>query len=116
MATDACVSEGLTLAPALLPTRKTVPVDLAAIPWSTPWALITEHEAAAVLHQSVKVLRRQRHEGVGPVFVKLNGITVRHKLADLEPFLEAQPRGGGRSTADGDPLRCRPGRPRKTAA
>ena len=116
MATDTCVSEVPTFAPAPLPVGKTAPVDLATIPWDIPWALLTEHEAAAVLHQSVKVLRRQRHEGVGPLFLKLNGCTVRYKLADLQAFLGAQPTGGGCTAAASTQHRRRPGRPRKTAA
>ena len=105
MNTDTCVS---TEVPALpVPARK--PVDLSTIPWGVPWALLTEHEAAAVLHQSVKVLRRQRGEGVGPRFLKVNGCTVRYKISDVQAFITAQPTGGG---AAGEPRRG-PGRPRK---
>jgi hypothetical protein len=89
-------------------------VDLGAIPWNLPWALIDEFQAAAILHQSVKVLRRQRHEGVGPRFLKLNGCTVRYKVADLQSFLDAQPTGGG--VAPGSQPRRGPGRPRNGAS
>lgn len=85
-------------------------VDLSAIPWNLPWALLDEHEAAAVLRQSVKVLRRQRHEGGGPKFLKINGCTVRYRVSDLQAFLAEQPTGGG-TAASGQ--RRGPGRPRK---
>jgi hypothetical protein len=89
-------------------------VDLSAIPWNVPWALLDEHEAAAVLRQSVKVLRRQRHEGCGPKFLKINGCTVRYRVSDLQAFLADQPTGGG--VQPGATERRGPGRPRKVNA
>jgi hypothetical protein len=114
--TNTCVSERVPEAG--LPARTAAPggrnrsVDLATIPWNVPQALLDEHETAAVLHQSVKVLRRQRSEGVGPRYIKLNGCTVRYRLADLQSFLAAQPTGGGVATE----AKRGPGRPKKTAA
>ncbi len=89
-------------------------IDLTKIPWNVPWAMLDEHEAAAVLRVSVKLLRRQRHEGVGPRFTKLNGCTVRYKLSDLQAWLESQPTGGG--AVPGTRERRGPGRPRKAVA
>lgn len=120
MNTDTCVSAGArvaTSAPATTPQRASAAgraVDLAKIPWNVPWAMLDEHEAAAVLHLSVKVLRRQRHEGVGPRFRKLNGSTVRYRVSDLQEFLDSQPCGGG--GVPGEHARRGPGRPRKDAA
>jgi hypothetical protein len=119
MNADTCVSTEpqppAAVAPAQADAKKRGrQVDLSAIPWNIPWALLDEHEAAAVLHQSVKVLRRQRHEGVGPRYTKLNGCTVRYKLADLQAWLASQPTGGG--TLPGTRERRGPGRPRKAVA
>lgn len=111
---NTCVSTEVS-APAPADARKRDrQIDLGAIPWNIPWALLDEHEAAAVLHQSVKVLRRQRHEGGGPRFTKLNGCTVRYKLADLQAWLAIQPTGGG--ALPNTCARRRPGRPRKDVA
>jgi len=115
MNTDTCVSAGVP-APIPAPATSTLrgagrAVDLATIPWDIPWAMLDEFEAAAVLHVSVKLLRRQRHEGVGPRFRKLNGASVRYRVSELQEFLDKQPSGGG-----GVPdirLRRGPGRPRK---
>ncbi len=87
-------------------------VDLTTIP-TLPWALVNEFQAAAVLALSVKTLRRQRHEGVGPKFVKLNGATVRYRVGDLQTWLAAQPTFGG--VLPGQRERMRPGRPGRPA-
>ena len=84
-------------------------VDLSSIPCSVPWALLNEHEAAAVLHLSVKVLRRQRGEGSGPRWRKLNVFSIRYRLSDLQAFIDAQPTGGA-----GTQARRGPRRPRRT--
>ena len=98
--------------PAPASRRSNRQVNLAAIPWSTPWALLDEHEAGAVLRVSVKLLRRQRCEGGGPRFLKMNGTQVRYRLADLQAFIEGQPTGGG--AVAGDHRKRSVGRPAKT--
>lgn len=89
-------------------------VDLGAIRWDLPWTLLDEYEAAAVLRQSVKLLRRWRHESIGPKFMKVNAVSVRYRVGDLQDFLAAQPTGGGRVQETG--TRRGPGRPRKSDA
>jgi hypothetical protein len=86
-------------------------VDLAAIPWACPWALIDEHQVAAVLGQAVQTLRNHRGTGNGPRFIKLNGSTVRYRIGDVQAFIEGQPSGGG--SLPGAQPRRGPGRPRK---
>lgn len=115
MNTDTCVPAGVP-APALASASRGAgrAVDLAAIPWNIPWALLDEFEAAAVLRVSVKLLRRQRHEGVGPRYRKLNGSSVRYRMSDLQEFLENQPCGGG--GVPDERVRRGPGRPRKAVA
>ncbi len=117
MNTDTSVPAGTTTAAPPASTLRAGAereVDLTKIPWNVPWAMLDEHEAAAVLHVSVKLLRRQRHEGVGPRFRKLNGSTVRYRVSDLQEFLEQQPCGGG--GVPGDRIQRGPGRPRKAVA
>ena len=110
---DTCVSKEVP-APVLADTRKRArQVDPAVTPWNIPRVLLDEFEATVVLHQGVRVLRRQRHEGVGPRFTKLNGCTVRYKLTDLQPWPTNQPTGGGAVPAKG--RKRGPGRPRRTA-
>jgi hypothetical protein len=80
----------------VVPPRKyktTRHIDLGTIS-TLPWALLDEHEAAAVLNLSVKVLRRLRQENKPPRYRKLNGFSVRYQLSDLRTYLEAQPSGG----------------------
>src|SRR5215468_7910474 len=91
------VRTSVSAPPADLPPAKyktTRQVDLASIP-TLPWALLDEHEAAAVVGLSVKVLRRRRQENNPPRYIKLNGVTVRYRYGDLQAYLEEQPTGGG---------------------
>jgi len=69
------------------------PVDLTHIP-TVPWALLDEHEAAAVMGFSVSFLRCLRHRNEGPRFLKV-GRNVRYRLADVQSFLAGQPTAGG---------------------
>jgi Helix-turn-helix domain len=50
--------------------------------------LLTEREAAKVLHLSTKSLQGWRYRGGGPRFVKL-GRSVRYAMSDLESFVLA---------------------------
>jgi hypothetical protein len=86
------------------------PVDLASIP-TVPFAWVDEHVYAAIRGSSVKVIQRERHEGKGCRYKKINGTTVRYKIADIMAFLEAQPGGGASSPAPP----ARRGRPREVA-
>lgn len=61
--------------------------------------LLTEQQAAALLHVSVKSLQGWRSRGGGPPFVKL-GRCVRYALSDLEVFVQEAVR---RSTSDPGP-------------
>jgi predicted DNA-binding transcriptional regulator AlpA len=117
--TDTCVAvEAPARMPVLATNVKTsnLPrrqeVDLSAIPWNCPFAMLNEYQAGAVLGLGVKVLRRRRADGTGPKYVKLNGFSIRYKLADLQAWLASQPTGGG--AAPGARERRGPGRPRRT--
>ncbi len=85
------------------------PVDLATIP-TVPFAWVDEHVYAAIRGTSVKTIQRERQEGKGCRYKKINGTTVRYKIADIMAFLEAQPGGG-----PGEIQKARRGRPRKAA-
>jgi hypothetical protein len=85
-------------------------VDLSAIPWDCPWALIDEYQVAAVLGQAPKTLRNYRMNNVGPKYLKLNGYSVRYRIGDLQRYIDGQPSGGG-----GKQERRGPGRPRKNS-
>lgn len=49
---------------------------------------LTEQEAAALLHVTVKAVQRWRYRGGGPRFVKV-GRLVRYQLEDLQAFVLA---------------------------
>ena len=68
--------------------------------------LLTEREAAALLHVSVKCLQGWRSRGGGPPYRKI-GRCVRYEKADLETFVEQAVR---RSTSDPGPRRNDPPR------
>lgn len=68
--------------------------------------LLTEQQAAALLHVSVKSLQGWRSRGGGPPFIKL-GRCVRYALADLEAFVQDAVR---RSTSDPGPAAAAPPR------
>jgi hypothetical protein len=86
------------------------PVDLTKIP-TVPFAMVDEHVFAAIRGCSVKTIQRERSEGIGCRYRKINGASVRYKMADIFTFLEAQPAGGG-----GECKRRGPGRPKGVAA
>ena len=67
--------------------------------------LITEQQAATLLHVSVKALQGWRYRGAGPRFVKV-GRCVRYRLEDLQTFVLAALR-----TSTSDPGPARPDRP-----
>lgn len=85
------------------------PVDLAAIP-TVPFAWVDEHVYAAIRGTSVKTIQRERQEGKGCRYKKINGTTVRYRVGDITAFLESQPSGG-----PGEAPKSRRGRPRKAA-
>ena len=72
--------------------------------------LLTEREAAALLHVTVKAVQGWRYRGNGPRFVKVNRL-VRYRLEDLQAFVLAALRT---STSDpGPPVPPSPGPTRK---
>jgi excisionase family DNA binding protein len=48
--------------------------------------LLTQREAATLLHLSERTLERFRVSGTGPKFVRL-GRSIRYRLADVEAFI-----------------------------
>ena len=87
-------------------------VDLTQVP-AVPWAWVDEHVYAAIRGCSVKVLQRERCLDIGCRFRRINGTTIRYKMADIAAFLESQPGGGGATEPSNLP-RHGPGRPRKS--
>jgi hypothetical protein len=87
-------------------------VDLTQVP-AVPWAWVDEHVYAAIRSCSVKVLQNERRLNTGCPFRRINGTTIRYKLADIWDFLESQPSGGGAATPSKQQTR-RPGRPRRS--
>ncbi len=85
-------------------------VDLKEIP-TVPFAWVDEHVYAAIRGCSVKVVQRDRQLGIGCRYKKINGRTVRYKIADIMAFLESQPGGDGVTERQ----KPRRGRPRKAA-
>jgi hypothetical protein len=86
-------------------------VDLTQVP-AVPWAWVDEHVYAAIRGCSVKVLQNERRLNIGCPFRRINGTTIRYKLADITAFLESQPGGGGAAKATHQPRRGA-GRPRR---
>ena len=60
------------------------PVDLARVLNLPGRALLDEHEAAAALHLSVRLLREWRRRRIGPKYLKINSRALRYRLSDLE--------------------------------
>jgi len=50
--------------------------------------LLTESQAATLLHQSLSTLRRWRRQGNGPAFVRF-GRLIFYQPQDLEEFVDA---------------------------
>jgi hypothetical protein len=74
-------------------------VDLSSIP-TQPWALLDEHQAAAVCGRRVKGFRSDRLQGRGVPYVKLNGTQIRYRLGDVLAWIEQQPKFGGATTTN----------------
>lgn len=104
------IADSTALATTSKPNRK---VDLASIP-TVPFAWVDEHVYAAIRGCSVKVVQRERQEGIGCPYKKINGRTVRYRIGEIMAFLERQP-GGGEDISAPQPKRA-VGRPRKAVA
>jgi hypothetical protein len=76
-----------------------------------PFAWVDEHVYAAIRGCSVKTVQRERQEGIGCPFRKINGCSVRYRIADIHQFLDSQPGGGPVPESQ----KRGPGRPRRTA-
>ena len=88
------------------------PVDLTQVP-AVPWAWVDEHVYAAIRGCSAKVLQSERRMNIGCPFRRINGTTIRYKMAEIQAFLDSQPGGGG-SAVPLNPERRGAGRPRKS--
>jgi predicted DNA-binding transcriptional regulator AlpA len=51
--------------------------------------LLSQREAATLLHLSERTLERFRVSGTGPKFVRL-GRSIRYRLADIEAFIASR--------------------------
>ena len=90
-----------------MPTPRVV--DLDGIP-TVGWALLNEHQAAAVTGRAVKSLQTDRQLKRGIPYRKLNGSTVRYRMSDVQKWIEDQPLFCSGATPD---AKRGPGRPRK---
>ena len=52
--------------------------------------LLTQREAALALRLSERTLERLRVSGLGPVFVKCGGRSVRYRQTDLEDWISTR--------------------------
>jgi hypothetical protein len=101
------ITDNFALAKTSKPKRN---VDLASIP-TVPFAWVDEHVYAAIRGCSVKVVQRERQEGIGCPYKKINGRTVRYRMGEIMAFLERQPGGG--EDVPVPQRQCAVGRPRK---
>jgi phage terminase Nu1 subunit (DNA packaging protein) len=62
-------------------------------PWQA-WQWVNERAVSQLTGRSLKAIQRDRCRGIGIPFKKLNGATVRYKVANIIDWLEAQPSGG----------------------
>jgi predicted DNA-binding transcriptional regulator AlpA len=60
--------------------------------------LLTERDVARITGLSVASIRRFRHLGDGPKFLKISA-SVRYRPEDLKAFLESRSMGGGSAEA-----------------
>jgi len=67
-------------------------IDLSQIP-TVSWAWVDEHVYAAIRGCSVRTVQRERYEGTGCRYRKINGTQVRYRIGDIHAFLESQPAG-----------------------
>jgi DNA-binding transcriptional MerR regulator len=61
--------------------------------------LLTQSEAAELLHVQARTLESWRMRGIGPKFVRYTSRAIRYRPADLRAFLELHevaPAGAGR--------------------
>ena len=108
MSTNAIPAQARADAPARKTTVARV-IDLNSV-LSVPSALVDEHVAAAVTGRPVRSLRGDRLLRRGIPYRKLNGSTVRYRVADITKWIEEQPLFCGFATTE---VKRGPGRPRK---
>jgi hypothetical protein len=56
--------------------------------------LLTEHDVARILHQSVRTIRAWRQTGRGPKWIK-SGRNVRYRPGDVQAYIDTRSAGGG---------------------
>ena len=61
--------------------------DLKSVPTLRP--LLLKNEVAEILRVRPQTLDKWRMEGSGPLFVSVNGRSVRYRRKDVEAFIEA---------------------------
>jgi len=66
------------------------------LPWQR-WQMVDERAVALLTGRSLKAIQHDRCRGIGIPFKKLNGATVRYKVANILDWLESQPSGGRRT-------------------
>jgi hypothetical protein len=63
------------------------------LPWQ-PWQWVDDRAVAQLTGRTLKAVQHDRCRGKGIPFKKLNGTTVRYRVADIVAWIEAQPAGG----------------------
>ena len=92
--------------------------DLARL-YATPWVYVDETVCAMIQGRTVRAIQRDRRDGIGAPYKRVNGKCVRYKVADILQFLESQPSGRTRPRRQPapelppDPPQRKRGRPRK---
>jgi hypothetical protein len=67
-------------------------IDLARLS-ATPWVYVDEKVCAMIQGRTVRAIQRDRREGIGAPYKRVNGKCIRYKVADILQFLESQPSG-----------------------
>lgn len=75
-------------------------------PWRR-WQMVDERAVALLTGRTLKAIQHDRSRGIGIPFKKLNGATVRYKVANILDWLDSQPSGGSRTAEHEKKRSCR---------
>ena len=68
-------------------------------PWQR-WQMVDERAVALLTGRTLKAIQHDRCRGIGIPFKRLNGATVRYKVADILDWLDSLPSGGCQPAED----------------